>query len=295
MERKPIIHLIDDDGQFQIAVSRLLRASGYEVQTYNSAGEFLLAPKQDRPGCILLDIQMPGPSGLDLQKALAMQPQGPTIIFLTGHGDIPASVRAMKEGAVDFLTKPVERKQLIDAIQRALEKDAQNRHIRDQMRDWRACYETLTARERQVFDGVVAGKLNKQIAAEHAIAERTVKAHRAHVMQKLKVQSVAELVHFAALSKEFAKSAMPSDNRKSTDHVDLLQPAASSDNRVINESTGSIRGAKKLEQLTTEATKLEAESTENLAQIEELIREANALRMKARSLKSSGQGREEKN
>jgi len=197
MERKPIIHLIDDDEQFQTAVSRLLRASGYEVQTYNSAGDFLLAPKHDRAGCILLDIQMPGPSGLDLQKALAMQPQGPPIIFLTGHGDIPASVRAMKEGAIDFLTKPVERDALLNAIQNALERDANNRRIRDQMRDWRACYETLTAREREVFDGVVAGKLNKQIAAELGTAERTVKAHRAHVMQKLKVRSVAELVHLA--------------------------------------------------------------------------------------------------
>jgi FixJ family two-component response regulator len=197
MDRKPIIHLIDDDEEFRKAVSRLLRIAGYEVETYASAGDFLLAPQRDRPGCILLDIQMPGPSGLDLQKALTMQPQGPPIIFLTGHGDIPASVRAMKEGAIDFLTKPVEREALLNAIQSALEKDAQNRRIRDQLRDWRACYEALTGREREVFEGVVAGKLNKQIAAELGTAERTVKAHRAHVMQKLKVRSVAELVHLA--------------------------------------------------------------------------------------------------
>jgi FixJ family two-component response regulator len=197
MHQKPIIHVVDDDEPFQEAITTLLRAAGYEVRTYATAGHFLLATEVDRPGCILLDIQMPGPSGLELQKSLTVQANHLPVIFLTGHGDIPSSVRAIKSGAVDFLTKPVQKEVLLAAVQNALSLDMERRVVREQLNHWRARYAELTERERQVFDGVVAGKLNKQIADELGTAERTVKAHRAQVMDKMKVQSVADLVRVA--------------------------------------------------------------------------------------------------
>jgi FixJ family two-component response regulator len=197
MHEKPIIHVVDDDEPFQEAITTLLRAAGYEVRTYATAGHFLLATEVDRPGCILLDIQMPGPSGLELQKSLTVQANHLPVIFLTGHGDIPSSVRAIKSGAVDFLTKPVQKEVLLAAVQNALSLDMERRVVREQLNHWRARYAELTERERQVFDGVVAGKLNKQIADELGTAERTVKAHRAQVMDKMKVQSVADLVRVA--------------------------------------------------------------------------------------------------
>jgi FixJ family two-component response regulator len=197
MHQKPIIHVVDDDEPFQEAITTLLRAAGYEVRTYATAGHFLLATEVDRPGCILLDIQMPGPSGLELQKSLTVQANHLPVIFLTGHGDIPSSVRAIKSGAVDFLTKPVQKEVLLAAVQNALSLDIERRVVREQLNHWRARYAELTERERQVFDGVVAGKLNKQIADELGTAERTVKAHRAQVMDKMKVQSVADLVRVA--------------------------------------------------------------------------------------------------
>ncbi len=176
---------------------RLLRASGYEVRGYASAGEFLLAGAGDAPGCILLDVRMPGPSGLDLQSALCKRSDGLPIIFLTGHGDIPMSVRAMKAGAVDFLTKPVQRKSLLTAVHNALVQDADNRVARDRLSALEARYESLTPRERSVFTLVVAGKLNKQIASELGVSERTVKAHRAQVMDKMEVTSLTELARVA--------------------------------------------------------------------------------------------------
>lgn len=197
MHQKPIIHVVDDDEPFQEAITTLLRAAGYEVRTYATAGHFLLATEVDRPGCILLDIQMPGPSGLELQKSLTIQANHLPVIFLTGHGDIPSSVRAIKSGAVDFLTKPAQKEVLLAAVQNALSLDMERRVVREQLNHWRARYAELTERERQVFDGVVAGKLNKQIADELGTAERTVKAHRAQVMDKMKVQSVADLVRVA--------------------------------------------------------------------------------------------------
>jgi len=197
MHQKPIIHVVDDDEPFQEAITTLLRAAGYEVRTYATAGHFLLATEVDRPGCILLDIQMPGPSGLELQKSLTIQANHLPVIFLTGHGDIPSSVRAIKSGAVDFLTKPVQKEVLLAAVQNALSLDMERRVVREQLNHCRARYAELTERERQVFDGVVAGKLNKQIADELGTAERTVKAHRAQVMDKMKVQSVADLVRVA--------------------------------------------------------------------------------------------------
>lgn len=177
---------------------RLLRATGYEVQGYPSAGDFLLAGRRDTPGCVVLDVRMPGPSGLDLQSAICMRDDGLPIIFLTGHGDIPMSVRAMKAGAVDFLTKPVQREALLSAVRNALDRDAENRAIRDRASELEARYQALTPRERAVFALVVAGKLNKQIASELDVSERTVKAHRAQVMNKMQVTSLTELDRIAA-------------------------------------------------------------------------------------------------
>jgi FixJ family two-component response regulator len=178
-------------------VARLLRAAGYQVRCHPSAGEFLLARPGDAPGCVVLDVRMPGPSGLDVQAAFGGRDDALPIIFLTGHGDIPMSVRAMKAGAVDFLTKPVERAALLGAVRTALARDAENRTARGRAGVLRSRFETLTARERAVFALVVAGKLNKQIAAEIGTSQRTVKAHRAHLMEKMQATSLAELVHVA--------------------------------------------------------------------------------------------------
>jgi FixJ family two-component response regulator len=195
-EATPVIHVVDDDESFRTAIVRLLKAAGFEVRDYPSAGDFLLA-KPASPGCVVLDIRLPGPSGLDLQDAFRDNELALPIIFLTGHGDIPMSVRAMKAGAVDFLTKPVQKEALLNAIRNALARDADKRQERERTAMLRARLDALTPRERAVFDGVVAGKLNKQIATALGIAERTVKAHRAQVMEKLGANSLAELVHIA--------------------------------------------------------------------------------------------------
>jgi RNA polymerase sigma factor (sigma-70 family) len=192
-----VIHVVDDDESLRTAVTRLLRAAGYEVRAYPSAGAFLLAQPADAPGCVVLDVQMPGPSGLDLQEAFGKHRIALPVIFLTGHGDISMSVRAMKAGAVDFLTKPVQREALLDAVRNALVRDAERRAAREREGSVRALFETLTPRERAVFTLVTAGKANKQIATQLGISERTVKAHRAQVLEKMQVTSLAELVHVA--------------------------------------------------------------------------------------------------
>ena len=202
----PTIHVVDDDDSFRRALCRLLQAAGFAVQGYASAGEFLVARSGEGPGCVLLDVQMPGLDGLDLQTALAKQAATLPVVFVTGHGDIPMSVRAMKTGAVDFLTKPVKREALLRAVEAALAQDAVQRSAHEKSRHYRACFDGLTPREREVFEQVTAGKLNKQIAAELGTAERTVKAHRANIMEKMQVQSLAELVHIAAQLKSETRS-----------------------------------------------------------------------------------------
>jgi FixJ family two-component response regulator len=198
MTLRPVIHVVDDDESVRGAMKRLLAAAGYGVQTYASAGEFLLHPPQDTPGCLLLDLRMPGPSGLDLQESLVRHGVRLPVIFFTGHGDLATGIRAMKAGAVDFLTKPVERKPLLAAIENALQADAARRASHGANADLRARFAQLTAREREVFELVVAGQLNKQIAGALGIAERTVKAQRAQVMTKLGAATAAELGRIAA-------------------------------------------------------------------------------------------------
>ena len=198
MTSRAVIHIVDDDDSLRTAVQRLLVAAGYRVRVYASAGEFLLEPPGDAPGCLLLDLKMPGPSGLDLQEALKHHDIRLPVVFLTGHGDLPTGVQAMKAGALDFLTKPVERDTLFAAVAKALQVDAALRATRSADTERQTRFAQLTAREREVFELVVAGKLNKQIAGELGIAERTVKAQRASVMAKLGAANAAELGKIAA-------------------------------------------------------------------------------------------------
>lgn len=196
-ENSPLIHVVDDDDSVRKALSRLLQAAGYEAQGYANAGEFLLALPISTPGCIIMDVRMPGPSGLELQTALNRQGNILPIIFLTGHGDIPMSVQAMKAGAVDFLTKPAQSQDLLAAVTHALEIQRRTSEHQQRLEYLRTCYQSLTDREREIFRLVVQGKLNKQIGAQLGIAERTVKAHRAQVMNKMEVSSLADLVRVA--------------------------------------------------------------------------------------------------
>jgi RNA polymerase sigma factor (sigma-70 family) len=205
-EARSIVYVVDDDESVCTAIQRLLRAAGYETRAYASAGEFLVAPRMRGPQCLVLDIHMPGPSGLDLQAALARSGDPLPIIFVSGQGDIPASVRAMKAGAADFLTKPVETSMLLGAIHRALAQDAEARAARENLRVLQQRYQSLTPRERQVLEHVVTGKMNKEIAAELGISERTIKAHRASIMEKMRASSVAELVRFADCLRRSAQS-----------------------------------------------------------------------------------------
>jgi FixJ family two-component response regulator len=193
----PLIHVVDDDESLRTALLRLLGAAGFEARGYASTGDFLLRSPQDRPGCVLLDVRMPGPSGLDLQAALRRQGDPLPVVFLTGYADVATSVRAMKAGAVDFLTKPVEREALFEALQRALDRDAAQRAARVEAERLRAAFAALTPRERAVFDRIVVGQINKQIADALGVAERTVKLQRAQLMAKLGVGSAAELGRLA--------------------------------------------------------------------------------------------------
>jgi len=194
---EPTVYVDDDDASFVKAVTRLLRAGGHRVQSFSSVGEFLGSLPPAPSGCILLDLQMPGRSGFDLQACLSQAENPLPIIFLTGHGDIPSSVRAIRNGAADFLTKPVKKQILFDAIKWALARDAEERANRARKRALENRFAALTPREREVMLHVIGGKLNKQIAFDLGTSERTVKAHRANIMDKLGVTSVAELVRLS--------------------------------------------------------------------------------------------------
>ena len=193
----PRVFLVDDDASVRKSLTRLLSSAGYEVEAFTSSLDFLTRPPYAGPCCMVLDVRMPGPSGLDLQTTLAAEGRRMAIVFVTGHVDVPMSVSAMKAGAVDLLIKPVDEKDLLGAIERALAKDARERSEDAQLGELQRRVATLTPRERQVFARVVIGMLNKQIAFELGMAEKTVKVHRARVMQKMQAGSVAELVRMA--------------------------------------------------------------------------------------------------
>jgi two-component system response regulator FixJ len=192
------VHIVDDDPSFLRATSRLLRAQGYAVETFASAHEFLAQPSTDVAGCVLADVRMPGMTGLDLQTALARSQDPLPILFLTGHGDIPSSVRAMRDGAEDFLEKRAPLEQLLEAVERALARNARERAARARRDELRARFGTLTKREMEVLGHVVRGRLNKQIASDLGIHERTVKLHRSAITTKLRTHSVAELTRLTS-------------------------------------------------------------------------------------------------
>jgi FixJ family two-component response regulator len=189
-----IVFVVDDDPSIREAIKSLLRLEGLRVETFGTAQEFLRSQRPDLPGCVVLDVELPGLSGLDLQRELAAHGVKLPIIFITGYGDIPMSVRAMKAGATEFLTKPFRDQDLLDAIQQALERDRAARQHSSEIAELRKRFDALTSREREVMSLVVAGWLNKQIGFELKISEITVKIHRGRVMNKMGAQSLAELV-----------------------------------------------------------------------------------------------------
>jgi FixJ family two-component response regulator len=191
------VYLVDDEPAVRKALGRLLRSAGIEVATFGSAEEFLGALEEEAAGCALLDVAMPGLDGLALQETLARRGIDLPVLFLTGHGDIPMSVRAMKAGASDFLTKPVDGKVLVAAVRRALERGRSLARARREDAEIHRRLASLTPREREVLQGVVSGRLNKQIAADLGISEKTVKVHRGRVMEKMNAPSLAELVRLA--------------------------------------------------------------------------------------------------
>ena len=193
-----LVHVIDDDASFRTAIERRLKLAGYDVETYSSAQQLLdRLPVAENPGCILLDVQMPGLNGLDLQSRLTERGSILPIVFVTGYADTPSTVRAIKAGAEDVLTKPTSSALLIDAIERALARYESARYQQSELDSLRGLVATLTPRERQVFCLIVRGKINKQIAHELGTTERTVKAHRHQVMEKMQVMTLAELVSLA--------------------------------------------------------------------------------------------------
>jgi FixJ family two-component response regulator len=196
-EAESIVFIIDDDPLYRRSTERLVRSIGFSVQSFESARDFLSSRRPNVPSCLILDVRLPGLSGLDLQRQLAEADVHIPIIFVTGHGDIPMSVQAMKAGAVEFLTKPFRDQALLDAIRHAIGRDrlARQQHARNA--DLRRCYESLKPRECEVFKCVVSGMLNKQIADELGATERTVKFHRGNIMRKMQVKSLAELVRIA--------------------------------------------------------------------------------------------------
>jgi FixJ family two-component response regulator len=196
-EPDAIIAIVDDDPSVRKGLERLIRSLGWKAEPFGSAQEFLASARTEPPTCIVLDLQLPGLNGLELQKQMSEAGLETPIVFLTGHGDIPASVKAMKAGAIEFLTKPVDEQDLLNAIQEAIEHNRRTRQQQADVRDLRDRYESLTSREQEVMQRVVSGLLNKQIAAELKITEDTVKFHRGHIMRKMRAGSLADLVRMA--------------------------------------------------------------------------------------------------
>jgi FixJ family two-component response regulator len=196
-EAEPTVFVVDDDPSVRRSMERLVRSMGFNVHTFATAKEFTERARVESPSCLVLDVHLPGPSGLNLQRELVQTGVQIPIIFITGRGSIPMSVRAMKAGAVEFLTKPARSRDLLAAIRAAIERDRASHQARRELDALRERYARLTGREREVMALVVAGRLNKQIASELSTSERTVKFHRAHIMEKMEADSVAELVRMA--------------------------------------------------------------------------------------------------
>jgi FixJ family two-component response regulator len=193
----PTVHVVDDDEPTRRTTARLLTAAGFTVRTYSTGTDLLADLESNMPECIVLDVRMPGQSGFDIQEALAKRGISLPIVFLTGYADIPETVRAIRAGAVDFLTKPIDQRVLVDAVTRALAKGASDRIVLARRQALMAQYERLTPREREVLGHLIKGEINRQVAAHLNITERTVKVHRAQLLQKLQVDSIAALVRFA--------------------------------------------------------------------------------------------------
>ena len=192
-----VVYIIDDDVSVREGVGDLLRSVGLDVHTFASGQEFLDAKRTDAPGCIILDVRLPGRSGLELQKMLQTLSIQLPVIFISAHGDVPISVRAMKSGAIEFLTKPLREQELLDAVHAGIERDRARRQEAELIADLRARYDSLTPREREIMQLVVAGSVNKQIAGQAGLSEVTVKVHRGHVMQKMRAKSLVDLVRMA--------------------------------------------------------------------------------------------------
>jgi FixJ family two-component response regulator len=205
-KEEPVVFVVDDDRGVREATTSLLTSVGLNVETFRTAQDFLNSGRADAAGCLVLDVRLPGLSGLELQRELARAGVAMPIIFVTGHGDVPMSVQAMKAGAVEFLTKPFRNQELLDAIQQAIARDRADRRRRAELAALRQRYDSLTPREREVMARVVAGLLNKQIARALGTSEVTIKVHRGQVMQKMRADSVAELVRSAERLKTPASS-----------------------------------------------------------------------------------------